>query len=39
VFNTVLRNDRIMQCDTCQRFLYYVPKAAAQAATAEPSNL
>jgi uncharacterized protein len=39
VFNTVLRNDRIMQCDTCQRFLYYVPKAAPQAATAEPSNL
>jgi uncharacterized protein len=32
VFNTVLRNDRIMQCDTCQRFLYYVPKAASQAA-------
>jgi uncharacterized protein len=39
VFNTVLRNDRIMQCDTCQRFLYFVPKAAPQAATAEPSNL
>jgi len=39
VFNTVLRNDRIMQCDTCQRFLYYVPKAAPQATTAEPSNL
>ena len=32
VFNTVLRNDRIMQCDTCQRFLYYVPKAAPQSA-------
>jgi predicted nucleic acid-binding Zn-ribbon protein len=31
VFNTVLRNDRIMQCDTCQRFLYFVPKAAPQA--------
>jgi len=32
VFNTVLRNDRIMQCDTCQRFLYHVPKVASQAA-------
>jgi predicted nucleic acid-binding Zn-ribbon protein len=32
VFNTVLRNDRIMQCDTCQRFLYFVPKAAPQSA-------
>ena len=32
IFNTVLRNDRIMQCDTCQRFLYYVPKAAPQSA-------
>jgi len=32
VFNTVLRNDRIMQCDTCTRFLYYVPKAAPQSA-------
>lgn len=36
VFNTVLRNDRIMQCDTCQRFLYFVPKAAPQ--HVEPSN-
>ena len=36
VFNTVLRNDRIMQCDTCQRFLYFVPKAAPQ--PVEPSS-
>lgn len=31
VFNTVRRNDQIVQCDTCQRFLYFVPKAAPQA--------
>jgi predicted nucleic acid-binding Zn-ribbon protein len=28
VFNTVLRNDQIIQCDSCQRILYYVPVAA-----------
>ena len=31
VFNTVRRNEQIIQCDSCQRFLYFVPKAAAQA--------
>jgi predicted nucleic acid-binding Zn-ribbon protein len=36
VFNTVLRNDSILQCDHCNRILYYVPVPAA-AATA-PSN-
>lgn len=25
VYNTVLRNDQIMQCDSCQRILYHVP--------------
>ena len=25
VFNTVLRNEEIVQCDTCQRILHYVP--------------
>ena len=30
VFNTVRRNDQIVQCDSCQRFLYFVPKAAPQ---------
>ena len=29
VFNTVRRNDEIMQCDHCQRILFYVPPAAA----------
>jgi len=27
-FNTVLRNDQIVQCDSCQRILYSVPAAA-----------
>jgi predicted nucleic acid-binding Zn-ribbon protein len=36
VFNSVLRNDSILQCDSCNRILYYVPMPAA-AATA-PSD-
>ena len=28
VFNTVRRNDEIVQCDSCQRILYFVPPAA-----------
>jgi len=31
VFNTILRNDRIIQCDSCNRIMYSVPKAAAAA--------
>ena len=30
VFNTVRRNEQILQCDSCQRFLYFVPKPAPQ---------
>ena len=30
VFNEVRRNDTIMQCDSCQRILYFVPAAATQ---------
>jgi len=30
VFNEVRRNDAIVQCDSCQRILYFVPLAAAQ---------
>ena len=26
VFNTILRNEDILQCDTCQRILYFVPR-------------
>jgi predicted nucleic acid-binding Zn-ribbon protein len=28
VFNSVLRNDQIIQCDTCNRILYSTPRAA-----------
>jgi len=27
IFNTVRRNEEIIQCDTCQRILYFVPQA------------
>jgi len=37
VFNTVLRNDSILQCDHCNRILYYVP-IPASAATAPPAQ-
>ncbi|MGE3956806.1 MAG: zinc ribbon domain-containing protein [Vicinamibacterales bacterium] len=29
VFNTVRRNEEVLQCDSCQRILYFVPPAAA----------
>jgi predicted nucleic acid-binding Zn-ribbon protein len=32
VFNTVRRNEEIVQCDSCQRILYYAPAVAADAA-------
>ena len=31
VFNTVRRNDEILQCDSCNRILYFVPAAAPAA--------
>jgi predicted nucleic acid-binding Zn-ribbon protein len=34
VFNTVRRNEEIVQCDSCQRILYFVPPAVAPAAEA-----
>ena len=34
VFNEVRRNDQIIQCDSCQRILYFVPLPAAAAETA-----
>ena len=38
VFNTVLRNDSILQCDHCNRILYYVPvPASAATAPTDPS--
>jgi predicted nucleic acid-binding Zn-ribbon protein len=32
VFNTVRRNEQIIQCDSCGRILYFVPAPAVQAA-------
>ena len=29
IFNTVRRNEEIIQCDTCQRILYFVPQVQA----------
>jgi predicted nucleic acid-binding Zn-ribbon protein len=38
VFNTVRRNESILQCDHCNRILYYVPApAAAVDPSAQPS--
>jgi predicted nucleic acid-binding Zn-ribbon protein len=31
VFNTVRRNEAILQCDSCQRILYFAPKVVADA--------
>ena len=36
VFNTVRRNDAIIQCDHCNRILYFVPVPVADAATGAP---
>jgi predicted nucleic acid-binding Zn-ribbon protein len=33
VFNDVRRNDAIVQCDSCQRILYFVPVTASQTAS------
>jgi uncharacterized protein len=38
VFNTIRRNEEIMQCDSCQRILFFVPAAAAAATTTTPSG-
>jgi hypothetical protein len=38
VFNTVLRNDSIMQCDHCNRILYHVPAAAAPDGVTQPAS-
>ena len=36
VFNTILRNDQIIQCDSCQRILYHKPAAAPAASDSVP---
>jgi hypothetical protein len=39
VFNTVRRNEEILQCDSCNRILYFVPApAAATPAVTHPSQ-
>jgi uncharacterized protein len=38
VFNTILRNDQIIQCDSCQRILYHVPAAAPAASNPVPQS-
>ena len=39
VFVNVLKNDQIVQCDSCQRILYFIPPAAARAdAPASPGG-
>jgi len=38
VFNTILRNDQIIQCDSCQRILYHVPAAAPAASSSVPQS-
>ena len=38
VFQMVRQNDRIIQCESCQRILYYIPPATpAEASAARPS--
>jgi predicted nucleic acid-binding Zn-ribbon protein len=31
VFNNILKNDQIIQCDSCNRIMYHLPKAVAPA--------
>jgi uncharacterized protein len=38
VFNTVLRNEDVVQCDSCQRILYFVPAPAAGPAMARADS-
>jgi predicted nucleic acid-binding Zn-ribbon protein len=38
IFNTVLRNDEILQCDSCGRILYYVPGPPAAAGAPPPPS-
>src|SRR5437867_4494332 len=39
VFNTVRRNDQIVQCDSCQRILYFVPKPSQEVVQGSELNL
>ena len=37
VFVSVVRNDQIVQCDSCQRILYFIPPKPADEASAPPA--
>jgi len=37
VFNTVRRNEEIVQCDSCQRILYYNPASATSPSLPQPA--
>lgn len=37
IFNSVLRNDEIIQCDSCLRILFSVPRAATDAPASPPT--
>ena len=39
IFNTVMRNDAILQCDSCNRILYFVPKGGVQGSGTQNSEL
>jgi predicted nucleic acid-binding Zn-ribbon protein len=38
VFNTVLKNEQILQCDHCNRILYYVPVAVTPVDASQTSS-
>jgi predicted nucleic acid-binding Zn-ribbon protein len=38
VFNNILKNDEIIQCDSCNRIMYHIPKAAAAAPAADAAT-
>ena len=38
VFNTIMRNDEILQCDYCNRILYYTPPAVAPGPAVQPAS-
>jgi len=38
VFNTILRNEDILQCDHCNRILYFVPRAAPVSTDGVPQS-
>jgi uncharacterized protein len=38
VFQMVRQNDRILQCESCQRILYYIPPAAPAEASTAPRS-